>query len=155
MSVIRNAYEVAQTFRYAGPTPPNRPSRDPLVGLNAQARYNHAMTPLERELGEKLLSRYEDWKLIGYTAIYFKRMLTPGDPIYKGPVRTVKHLLGKNLSDKSGFVRLKKARRLDLSVEALICQDMWRPLFEDWEVARATERLKSNSDTADSLTLVN
>jgi len=75
---------------------------------------------LERELLSSLLALYEKWKTIGYTAVYFKRMLTTSDKLYKGPVGKVKHLLGKNLSDKSGFERLRRAKKLDWTVEYLL-----------------------------------
>ena len=51
------------------------------------------MSPLESELESALLQLYRQWKEIKYNAIYFKRMITPGDPIYKGPTGTVKRSL--------------------------------------------------------------
>jgi hypothetical protein len=101
------------------------------------------MPSLENDLGEALLDLYRQWQGIGYQATYFKRMLTPGDPIYKGPVRTVKHLLGQDLAENSGFNRLRKANKIDLTVEALVVEKKWHPFFEEWEVARAAERLRS------------
>ena len=101
----------------------------------------HEMDELERELNSELLRLYDSWKTIGYSATYFKRMLTPTDPIYKGPVGTVKHLLGKKLSEKSGFNRLKVAGKLQLSVEAMLAvQKKWHPLFNDREIGKARER---------------
>ena len=100
------------------------------------------MSPLEKELETALLRRYETWKQIGYSATYFKRMLTRSDPIYKGPVGTVKHLLGKNLTDQSGFSRLCRAKKVAWTVEALVQETKWHQLFEDWEIARAIDRLR-------------
>jgi hypothetical protein len=101
------------------------------------------MTPLEKELQSALLNRYEKWKEIGYSATYFKRMLTPSDPIYKGPTGTVKHLLKrKTLKETSGFERLRRARKLDWTVEALLKEKKWHGLFEQWEIERASERLR-------------
>ena len=57
------------------------------------------MSPLESELESALLRLYQKWKEIKYNAIYFKRMITACDPIYKGPTGTVKHLLGKKLTE--------------------------------------------------------
>jgi hypothetical protein len=100
------------------------------------------MATLEQELEKALLERYKLWKDIRYTAKYFKRMLTPSDRIYKGAVETVKHLMGKKLTEKSGFERLKKAGRLEWTVEALLADEKWHPLFEDWELERARQRVR-------------
>lgn len=104
------------------------------------------MVKLEREFNEVLLARYEQWKEIGYKAVYFKRMLTPTDPIYKTPVGTVKHLIGKTLNEKSGFERLKKAGKLDWTIEALLADQKWHPLFEHWELDRAKRRIEGAGD---------
>jgi hypothetical protein len=102
------------------------------------------MSPLERELESALLQLHRKSKEIKYNATYFKRMLTPGDPIYKGPTGTVKHLLGQELTETSGFERLRKAGKLDWTVEALISEDhQWHGLFEPWEVERARKRYLS------------
>ncbi len=100
------------------------------------------MSPLEKELESALLDLYEKWKEIGYRAGFFRRMLYPSDRIYKGPVGTVKHLLGKTPTENSGFERLRRARRLDLTIEALLNEKKWHSLFEEWEIARAAERLR-------------
>ena len=49
-------------------------------------------------------------------------------------------LRARTVSD--GFTRLWELGRLDLSVEALILQDEWHPLFSDEERAIARERLR-------------
>src|SRR5437016_3191953 len=98
------------------------------------------MSPLEKDLERALLARYEKWKEFGYSATYFKRMLSPGDPIYKGPIGTVKHLLGKKLTETSGLERLRRAKQITWTVEALIQEAKWCSLFEQWEIARAAER---------------
>ena len=103
------------------------------------------MSPLESELGIAMMSRYEQWKAhCSYRATRFKRMMTSGDITYKGPVGTAKHLIGKPLSEKGGFLRLKSCGRPDLTIEALVQEDKWKPLFHAWELDRARER--TNSD---------
>jgi hypothetical protein len=101
------------------------------------------MSPRERDLEASLWNLYEQWNTIHYNAGFFRRMLKESDPIYKGPVGTVKHLLGKNLTERSGFERLRRAGRLNWTIEALVTEPKWRALFEDWEIARAEERLRS------------
>jgi hypothetical protein len=101
------------------------------------------MTPMERELEAALMERYRLWKQIGYTAVYFKRMLTPTDRIHKGPVGTVRHLLAKNPSEKSGFNRLKGAGKLEWTVEALFDADQpWHALFTESEIDTARQRYR-------------
>ena len=73
-----------------------RPPRgaDGRLGSRARALWHacsgrHAtlcgMTPLEKELETVMMDLYQKWKEISYRATYFKRMLTTGDPIHKGP----------------------------------------------------------------------
>ena len=78
------------------------------------------MSSLEKELSVSLLALYEKWKVVQYSNSYFKRMLTPSDDIYKGSVGTVKHLLGKDLGEKSGFEKLRKAGKLSWTIEYLL-----------------------------------
>lgn len=101
------------------------------------------MAPPEKELLVSLLALYEKWKTVRYSNSYFKRMLMPSDAIYKGPVGTVKHLLGKNISQKSGFEKLRKAGKLSWTVEYLLKDPKWHPLFERWEIDRANDRTRS------------
>ena len=108
---------------------------------NLSVWYIIAMSPVEAELEAALWILYGRWKGIKYRANYFRRMLTESDPIYKGPVGTVKHLLGKDLTAQSGFERLRREGRLEWTIEALVTEPKWRNLFEYWEIARAEERL--------------
>jgi hypothetical protein len=102
------------------------------------------MTEMERELETVLLQRYELWKGIGYGARRFKRMLTPSDPTYKGPVGTVRHLLAKKPGPASGFERLRAANKLDWTIEALFEDDRpWHRLFTDAEIEAARRRYRS------------
>jgi hypothetical protein len=106
------------------------------------------MNPMERELETALLARYELWKQISYSAVYFKRMLTPSDPIHKGPVATVRHLLHKEPGEKSGFNRLNAAGKLDWTIEALFdAPQPWHALFTDAEVQTARQRYRAARST--------
>ena len=104
------------------------------------------MKPLEREPDNELRSLCRKWQPKDYRAAYFWRMLTSGDSrYYKGPVGTVGHLLAGEASAKSGFVRLKKIRKLDWTVEALITRDpKWRGLITDCEIRKAEARLSQH-----------
>jgi hypothetical protein len=101
------------------------------------------LSPIEHELSTALLALYEKWKLVRYSNSYFKRMLLPGDPIYKGPVGTVRHLLAKPIHEKSGFERLHKEGKLDWTVEKLLHDTKWHPLFQSWVVERAKDRIRA------------
>ena len=102
------------------------------------------MSEMERELEVVLLQRYELWKGIGYSARRFKRMLTPSDVTYKGPVGTVRHLLRKRPGARSGFERLRAAGKLEWTVEALFEHDrQWHRLFTDAEIEAARRRFRA------------
>lgn len=102
------------------------------------------MSELERALGQAMLGLYEKWKEVGYTARRFKRMLTPTDPTYKGPVGTVRHLLSKRPKGGSGFDRLVEAGKADWTIEALVAHDRsWHELFARREIEAARERLRA------------
>ena len=70
-----------------------------------------------------------------YLATYFKRML---DTL--GGVATAKHLLAKH-EVQSGLMKLWELRLLDHSVEALVLQERFAPLFTPDELAEARRRL--------------
>src|SRR5579863_5702633 len=109
------------------------------------------MTPLEKELEGKLLDIYERCKTIGYTANYFKRMIVSKDPRYrKGPIGTVRHLMLGSVQPQSGFARLKKANRIDWTVEWLIANDpKWAQLSPkaDWVIKKAKSRLQTTENS--------
>jgi hypothetical protein len=70
-----------------------------------------------------------------YSPNFFLRMV--GE---RGGLSAARALLGaRTVSD--GFTRLWELGRLDLSVEALILQGEWRPLFSDDERQIASQRL--------------
>jgi hypothetical protein len=59
--------------------------------------------------------------------------------LYKGPVGTVRYLLSQEPS--TGFKDLMRWGKADLTVEALIGQPRWKPLFTDWELQKAKARI--------------
>lgn len=99
------------------------------------------MLPLEKELESELLNLYERWKATGPPKNIFLRMVkkTRDKRLYKGPVGTVRYLLIGEPA--SGFKDLVRAGRLDWTVEALILQPKWKPLFSDRELAKAKARI--------------
>ena len=104
------------------------------------------MTPLEKELETELLAIYAKCGTIGYYPTYFKRMLTTSNPqFYKGPVRTVRHLLFGKPDPQSGFFRLVKVGKLEWTVEWLIAENpKFHPLFHtaEWVLKNATSRVR-------------
>ena len=101
------------------------------------------MLPFEKELESELLELYERWKAIGPAKNIFLRMVkqTRDKRLYKGPVGTVRYLLDKStLAD--GFISLVQAGKLDWTVEALIIQPKWKPLFSQSELDKANARIK-------------
>jgi len=71
----------------------------------------------------------------GYNAAYFLRMLADN-----GGLETARTLL-HNTGTSEGFTTLWKRGRLDLTVEALVLQEEFAPLFTDEELDTARHRL--------------
>ena len=103
------------------------------------------MTPLEKELETALLDLYEQWKKhIRYPKNGFLMMVRPGNSKrYKGPVQTVRHLLYPLGGFSTGFMDLVQVNRIDLTVEWLILNPKWLPLFSDEELDRARAQIRS------------
>jgi hypothetical protein len=75
----------------------------------------------------------------GYNATLFLRMITE-----QGGLATARQLLrGSVASD--GFTALWERGRPDLTVEAVVLQPKYRPLFTDDEVAIASNRIADSS----------
>ena len=94
---------------------------------------------LEEQFHKEMLEIYRNAaSQLGYYASYFLRMVDD-----QGGLRAAKQLLRtEELSD--GFTRLWAENRLDLSVEALVLQEMWKSLFTKEELATAHRRLKES-----------
>jgi hypothetical protein len=71
-----------------------------------------------------------------YFATYFKGMLDK----YRG-LGTAKRLLAKE-EIQEGLMKLWELGRLDQSMEALVIQERFRPLFSDKEVTESRRRLE-------------
>jgi hypothetical protein len=98
------------------------------------------MGALELDLHRSLLDLYEKWLTIGYHAARFGPMLDR-----KGPLSAVKHLLAGRLKERSGFIRLARAVKLQWTVEYLLCSHRrWKLLFTELEL----EKARSRYDTA-------
>ena len=94
------------------------------------------MTEVERRFGEAMFAIYREARDIGYTPSIFHRMLNE-----KGALQTARQLV--NTSQPSqGYTRLWELRRLDLSVEAVINDNVeWHSLFTKDELQRCKKRL--------------
>ena len=79
---------------------------------------------------------YRKAKAIGYTASYFLQMLHQ-----HGGVSTARMLI-HNTKVSSGYTKLWDMKRLDLTVEALICENPeWHSLFTPDELEKCRNRL--------------
>lgn len=94
------------------------------------------MTDLAKEFENAMLDIYEQAARLNYRATYFLRMVHE-----RGGVGAAKHLLAGN-GTQTGLFRLAELKRLDLSMEALVIQDKYAPLFTTEEIATAHRRLK-------------
>lgn len=91
---------------------------------------------LEDEFHRAMIGVYETAKGHDYFATYFKQMLDE-----HGGVQTAKRLLAK-AETQQGLTRLWELNLLDHSMEALVIQERFQPLFTDEEVAEARRRLE-------------
>ncbi|MBY0120919.1 EVE domain-containing protein [Bacillus sp. S/N-304-OC-R1] len=90
---------------------------------------------LSVDFHKEMLIIYDKSKTIGYVPTKFRQMVAN-----EGGLRTAKKLINsKNLSD--GFAELARLGRLDLTVESLILQRKYKPLFTKEELLIARERL--------------
>ena len=93
------------------------------------------MHNLEEQFHHAMMSGNEKAKLLGYNATYFQRMIDQ-----YGSLETAKRLLAKP-GIQEGLMRLWEMGCLDESMEALVIQERFRPLFTEAEIAEARRRL--------------
>ena len=85
---------------------------------------------------QEMFRVYREVTEFRYYPTYFLRMVNE-----QGGLAAAKQLLSGD-AVSSGFTRLWKEQRLDLSVEAVVLQEPWRSLFTDEELAKARRRLE-------------
>ncbi len=90
---------------------------------------------LANEFHRRMLAIYADAaRLLGYRATRFLQVVSE-----RGGVDAAKHLIGGEVQD--GFVRLTLAGRSDLTMESLMLEERFRPLFSEDELSLARQRL--------------
>lgn len=94
------------------------------------------MSTLEEDFQHGMIQVYEVAKEHGYIASYFKQMLDQ----YKG-VETAKRLLATR-EIQYGFSKLWEMKLLAHTVEALVIQKRFQPLFTPHEIEEAHRRLE-------------
>ena len=94
------------------------------------------MDKLEVQFHHAMLSGNEKAKKLGYNASYFQRMIDQ-----YGCLETARRLLAKP-GIQEGLMRLWELGCLDESMEALVIQERFRPLFTEDEIAEAKRRLE-------------
>lgn len=94
---------------------------------------------LEHEFDQEMHRVYENAKKeCGYNATYFLQMLRR-----LGGMETAKWLLRSRHTSR-GFGKLHEYDRLDLSVEAVVCENSkWHSLFTEEDIKTARARLLS------------
>jgi hypothetical protein len=81
---------------------------------------------------------------LGYCAIRFLRSVRQ-----HGGVEHAKRSLRRPLSMQAGFGRLKDEGRLDMTMEAFVCNPQFRPLFTEAEIAEARRRIEGTENSVD------
>ncbi len=100
----------------------------------------------ERALEGALFRLYEQWRdVLGYRAERFRQTIVPGCQRYKGGIAAVRGVLLK--PGTGGFQFLRKANRLDLTVENLVLHPHWADLFDDTDRKLAKQKIKSKQPT--------
>ncbi|HUO30681.1 MAG TPA: hypothetical protein VMU80_15755 [Bryobacteraceae bacterium] len=99
-------------------------------------------TPHDQDDLEKELARlyYEGGRDLHYWANRFYQLFTPHCKRYKGGIAAV-HSMLKRGSRAPGLEILKKANRLDLSLEQLVLSPEWTHLFQDEDRGQARRNL--------------
>ena len=102
------------------------------------AHHLNQPTALEKAFHRDMLQIYQRAKEeCGYNATRFLQMVAND-----GGLRTAQKLLD-TATPSDGFVELWKNRRLDLSMENLVLNPKYRPLFSQQEIETAKERLNA------------
>lgn len=94
------------------------------------------MTPLEKEFETAMLDIYEQAKRFKYYPTYFLRMVQE-----HGGVGAAKRLLAAP-NAQQGLFTLWELGGLDFSMEALVSEPKFQPLFTEIEIAEARRRLE-------------
>ena len=94
------------------------------------------MSDLELEFQRGMMRVYETARQRGYTPTYFKQMLDT-----YGGVEAAKRLLAAE-TIQSGLQKLWELQLLGHSMEALVTQEHFHPLFTEAEMAEARRRLE-------------
>ena len=98
------------------------------------------VSPLEQKFEAAMFDIYRRAKSEAkYNATIFLNMLND-----RGGLATAKTLINAD-AQSQGYTALMLANRLDLTVEALVVEDMrWASLFLPEEIAKARKRLEAN-----------
>jgi hypothetical protein len=93
------------------------------------------MIELENQFHHAMIGIYETANDNDYFASYFKRMID-----LNGGLETAKRLLAKP-GIQEGLMKLWELGLLDHSMEALVIQERFQPLFTEAEITEARRRL--------------
>jgi hypothetical protein len=132
--IAGQAHQILQVF----PGPENGAA---VLGIVELVRLLRDASPsrasLERAFKKAMYKIYDDAKDAGHTAHRFREMIDD-----EGALRAASTLIAK--SPSTGFAALWELGRLDLTVEALVIQPKWSPLFTEAQQKQALRVLKQN-----------
>ena len=94
------------------------------------------MNTLAGQFHHAMIGVYENAKQYDYYATYFKQMIDQ-----YGGLDAAKRLLATP-EIQAGLIKLWELRILSKSMEALVLQERFRPLFTEGEIAEARRRLE-------------
>jgi hypothetical protein len=93
------------------------------------------MASLEHEFANTIMETYRKIRAEVYNPSLFFQMISEDGPLVAA------HTLLQGPDVSEGFLRLYDAGRLELTVEAVVLDPRWRPLFSEAELAKARKRL--------------
>ena len=95
---------------------------------------------LESAFHEAMLDVYRRAKSeCGYNAVRFLEIVRE-----RGGLAAARQLL-RSTDLSTGFVKLWECGRLDITMEAIVLECRWRPLFTDEEIGVARQRLEDSN----------
>lgn len=109
---------------------------DPDASANSRETET-SMNELEHQFHEAMIQVYKNAKLhCAYNATYFLQMVNE-----RGGLAAARYLISTDVPSE-GFTKLWECKRLDLTVEAVALNPIYRELFTEEELKLAKERLE-------------
>jgi hypothetical protein len=130
LDTVRKVAATVQEFQCLGP------ERLPMIhSLECTYSQRGVMGSLEDQFADAIMDTYRTIRAEVYNPSYFWGMISDHGALMAA------HMLLQGSDTSEGFERLHSAGRLELTVEAVVLDPKWRPLFSEAELNTARKRL--------------